>query len=162
MRSLVAARIVLLDSDHARRAALGATLAEFGTFEVVSIATVAEAATAAGAAPDIFIVEGPGLAANDEAGVVSQNPFLASGIPTILLLPAATNEQRRQAVRAGYTAALGAPVAPRLLYRRIAHLLQNARRAKRRAERMTAAAPSLPLVEVEPVTLAPSAKVSAQ
>lgn len=134
MRSLTTARLVLLDSNASRREALAKTLAEFSAFEIVSVATVAEAATAPGGPPDIFIIEGPSLAANDEGGAISLNPFAASGIPTLLMLPAATSEQRRLAIRAGYSVVLGAPVPPRLLYRRIAHLLQNARRARRRAQ----------------------------
>lgn len=159
MRSLVAARVVLLDSDPIRRETLRRTLSELGAFEVLSIATIAEVATVTGALPDIFIVEGPSLAANDEAGSISSNPFSASGIPAILLLPAPTNEQRRAAMRAGYSVVLGAPVPPRLLYRRIAHLLQNARRAKRRAQESAQESRMAPLVEVAPVELAPRAKV---
>lgn len=161
MRSLMTAQLVLLDSDPVRREALAKTLAAFGAFEIVSIATVAEVATVAGASPDIFVIEGPSLAANDEAGTISTNPFSTSGIPTVLLLPGATNEQRRLAVRAGYTAVLGAPVPPRLLYRRIAHLLQNARRAKRRAQQSAQESRKAPLPEVAPVELAPRAKAPA-
>jgi DNA-binding NarL/FixJ family response regulator len=135
MRSLMAARLVLLDADQARREELAGALAELGAFEISGIATVAEAAGAGAVAPpDIFIVEGPSLAANDEAEEVSTNPFAASGIPTILLLPNATSEQRRKATRAGYAIVIGMPASPRLLYRRIAHALQNARRAKRRLD----------------------------
>lgn len=161
MRSLIAARVVLLDSDQARRDVLAAALAEFAAFEIESIATVAEAPTAARIAPDVFIVEGPSLAANDEAGSISSNPFLASGIPTILLLPAATTEQRRRATKAGYSVVLGAPVPPRLLYRRIAHLLQVARRAKRRMERSAADSAKPRVAEIAPAEPAPRAKVPA-
>lgn len=131
----MAARLVLLDADQARREELSGALAELGAFRISGIATVAEAAgVCAQDAPDLFIVEGPSLAANDEADEVSANPFAASGIPTILLLPNPTTIQRRKAARAGYAVVLGMPVSPRLLYRRIAHALQNARRAKRRLE----------------------------
>ena len=133
MRSLTAARLVLLDADQSRRDSLARALSELGAFEVQGIATVAEAC-AGGSAPDLYLVEGPSLAANDEGGTISPNPFAASGIPTILMLPSPTNDHRRLALRAGYAFALAAPVSPRLLYRRIAQLLQNARRAKRRIE----------------------------
>ncbi|HRF07169.1 MAG TPA: hypothetical protein PL193_00770 [Xanthobacteraceae bacterium] len=161
MRSLIAARIVLLDSDQARRDALTAALAEFAAFEVESIATVAEVPSVAWTAPDVFIVEGPSRAANEEAGSISSNPFLASGIPTILLLPAATNEQRRRAIKAGYSVVLGAPVPPRLLYRRIAHLMQVTRRAKRRMAQAVTESTKPRVIEIAPAEPAPRAKVPA-
>ncbi|MGE0340954.1 MAG: hypothetical protein AB7O79_13895 [Xanthobacteraceae bacterium] len=151
---------MLLDSDQARRDALTAALAEFAAFQIESIATVAEVPTVARTAPDVFIVEGPSLAANEEAGSISSNPFLASGIPTILLLPAATSEQRRRATKAGYSVVLGAPVPPRLLYRRIAHLLQITRRAKRRMERAAVDSAKPRVVEIAPAEV-PRAKVPA-
>jgi len=132
MRSLIASRLVLLDSDPMRREALIKALCELGTFEIVGIATVAE--TSKLHAPDLFLIEGPGLAANDSGGAITHNPFAASSIPTILMLPEPTSEQRRIALRAGYTVVMAAPAPVRLLYRRVAQLLQNARRAKRRAE----------------------------
>lgn len=132
MRSLMAARLVLLDSDQMRREALIRVLSEMGTLEIAGIATVAETSTAS--LPDLFLIEGLSFAANDAGALTSQNPFAASAIPTVLMLPEPTNEQRRAALRAGYTVVLAAPVPHRLLYRRIAQLLQNARRAKRRAE----------------------------
>jgi DNA-binding NarL/FixJ family response regulator len=132
MRSLMAARLVLLDSDPLRREALMRALAGIGAFEIAGIATVAE--TSAVTAPDLYLIEGPSLSANDAGGAISPNPFAASRIPTILMLPQPTDAQRRMALRAGYTIVLAAPVPLRLLYRRIAQLLQNARRAKRRAE----------------------------
>lgn len=131
MRTLKAARIVVLDADSARRDDLCRALAELGIFGIVGIATVADAGN--GAAPaDLYIVEGPSLAANDDGDGISPNPFAASGIATILLLPDATNTQRRKALNAGYSIVIGLPVSPRLLYRRIGHVMQIARRAKQR------------------------------
>jgi DNA-binding NarL/FixJ family response regulator len=154
MRSLTAARLMLLDSDQVRREALAKALSEIGAFEIIYIPTVAEAANIAIAMPDLIVIEGPSLAANDEAGSISANPFATSGIPTILLLPDATNEMRRTAIRAGYSIVLGAPVSPRLLYRRIAHLLQNARRMKRRAEAALERSRKETLEEVPPLQVA--------
>lgn len=128
----MAARLVLLDSDPLRREALKQALSEIGSFDIVGIATVAE--TSAATPADLYLIEGPSLSANDAGGSISPNPFAASAIPTVLMLPEPTNEQRRMALRAGYTIVLAAPVPIRLLYRRIAQLLQNARRAKKRAE----------------------------
>jgi len=134
MRSLIASRLVLIDSDPLRREALGKALSELGSFEIAGIATVAE--TSSVPVPDLFLVEGPSLSANDSGGFIAPNPFAASSIPTILMLPEPTGEQRRLALRTGYTIVLAAPVPVRLLYRRVAQLLQNARRARRRAEVM--------------------------
>jgi hypothetical protein len=157
----MAARLVLLDADQARRDALARSLGELGAFDIHCIATVADA-SAAGSSADIYLIEGPSLAANDEGGAVSPNPFAASGVPAILMLPVPSNEQRRLALRAGYTVVLAAPVPPRLLYRRIAHLLQNARRAKRRAETVRQESRSAPLANVAPVEVALLADVPAE
>lgn len=161
MRSLTAARLVLLDSDPARREALAKTLAETGVFEIASVATVAEAATVAGGPPDIFLIEGPSLAANDVGGAISPNPFAASGVPTLLMLPEATGEQRRMAVRAGYSAVLGTPVPPRLLYRRIAHLLQKARRTRRRRLALQESR-GTPPADQAPAEMVPRVKLTAR
>jgi DNA-binding NarL/FixJ family response regulator len=146
MRSLMAARLVLLDSDPVRREALMKALSEFGSFEISGIATVAE--VSAVPPPDLFLIQGLSFAANDEGGTIPQNPFAPSAIPTVLMLDELTNEQRRAALRAGYSIVLSAPVPPRLLYRRIAQLLQNARRAKRRAQFAASRKPERQLGEV--------------
>jgi DNA-binding NarL/FixJ family response regulator len=152
MRSLMAARLVLLDSDHLRREALMRALSEVGTFDIACIATVAETCTSS--PPDLYLIEGPSLSANDTGGSTAPNPFATSGIPTVLMLPQPTNEQRRAAVRAGYTIVLAAPVPARLLYRRIAQLLQNARRAKRRSESAKERGEQKRLEEVAPAQVA--------
>jgi len=89
MRSLMAARLVLLDSDPMRREALIQALSEVGAFEIAGIATVAE--TSSASPPDLYIVEGPSLSANDAGGSIAPNPFAASAIPTVLILPEPTS-----------------------------------------------------------------------
>lgn len=153
----MAARLVLLDSNPLRREALKHALSEVGSFDITAIATVAETSTVS--PPDLYLIEGPILAANDAGGAISPNPFAASAIPTILMLPEPTNEQRRLALRAGYTIVLAAPVPLRLLYRRIAQLLQNARRAKRRMEFMPASGPARQLEEIAPEQVSLRAEV---
>ncbi len=160
MRSLTTARLVLLDFDPIRREVLIRALSEIDAFQMIGIATVAETAGAA-SQPDLYLISGPTLAANDSGSSIVANPFATSGIPTILMLPEPTKEQRRSALRAGYTIVLAAPVPPRLLYRRVAQLLQNARRAKRRQESL-AAQNQHPqqLEEVAPAQVALLAEVS--
>ncbi|MBS4084838.1 MAG: hypothetical protein KGZ73_14915 [Rhizobiales bacterium] len=148
MRSLIASRLVLIDSDPLRREALVKALSELGSFEIAGIATVAE--TSSAPAPDLFLIEGPSLSANDPGSFIVPNPFAASSIPAILMLPEPTSEQRRLALRAGYTIVLAAPVPVRLLYRRVAQLLQNARRARRRAEAIAARSAAKRREEVSP------------
>jgi DNA-binding NarL/FixJ family response regulator len=159
MRSLMAARLVLLDSDPMRREALIQALSEVGAFEIAGIATVAE--TSSASPPDLYIVEGPSLSANDAGGSIAPNPFAASAIPTVLILPEPTSEQRRAALLAGYAVVLAAPVSVRLLYRRIAQLLQNARRAKRRAEFAATRDKNKRLEEVSPAQVALLAEATA-
>lgn len=146
MRSLMAARLVLLDSDSARRDGLCKELDALIP-GVAGISAVSEAARFVSDQPDLYIIDHGSLAANDDAAVLP-NPLAGTGAASILLLAGATAAQRREASRAGYTAVLGTPVSTRLLYRRIAHVLQIARRTKRRAEleRKKAAKPALDLL----------------
>jgi hypothetical protein len=153
MRSLTAARILVLDADHERRAELCRALQALGMPDVSGIANVAEAASSRIPPPELFVVHGATLAANDDGGAISPNPFTASGAPAILLLPDASSFARKAAAKAGYPVVLGTPVSARLLYRRIAHVLQVTRRAKRRmksqtpaATRTMAVAPELPVL----------------
>lgn len=150
MRSLMAARVVVLDSDATRRDLLCRSLTDLGLFGVSGIATVAEALGKGMPLPDVFLIYGPALSANDDGGSISPNPFVAASVSTILLLPDATMPMRRLAVRAGYSIILAAPASPRLLYRRIAHLLQKARRTKRRMQHAQGAAREAADVMVEP------------
>ncbi|HMN50636.1 MAG TPA: hypothetical protein PKB01_01070 [Xanthobacteraceae bacterium] len=146
MRSLMAARLVLLDSDAARRDNLCKELDALIP-GVAGISAVSEAARFVSDQPDLYIIDHGSLAANDDVAVLP-NPFAGTGAATILLLAGASTAQRREAARAGYTAVLGKPVSTRLLYRRVAHVLQIARRVKRRAEleQKKAAKPALELV----------------
>lgn len=154
MRTLMGARVIVLDSDAARRDALCRSLMDLGIFGVSGIATVAEALGQGAAQPDVFIIQGPVLSANDDGVEISANPLAARGIATILLLPGATMLLRRKAARAGYSIVIGAPASPRLLYRRIAHSLQNARRAKRREQKIQEQATAKAQAQAEPeVTL---------
>ena len=147
MRMLTAARIVVLDSSPERREELCKSLRELGLSEVTGIATVADAGKS-GPLPDLFIVEGPSLADNDHGDEISANPFAASGVAAILLIPAATNIQRRKAIQAGYQIVIATPASPRLIYRRIGHVLQIARRVRRRRNDVMSAAPSRTIPEL--------------
>ncbi len=59
-------------------------------------------------------------------------PGSDSGVPTLIIVPAATLYIRKSARREGYQAVIQAGIAPRMLYRRIGAALQH-RRASRRA-----------------------------
>jgi hypothetical protein len=139
MRSLTVARVVVLDADHERRAELCRALQALGMPDVTGIANVAEAAVIRLPPPELFVLHGATLAANDDGASISPNPFATSGAPAILLLPDASASARKSAAKAGYPVVLATPVSARLLYRRIAHVLQVARRARRRMQRRTTA-----------------------
>ena len=149
IRSSTSARLVLLDSNQPQREALMRALCEIGAFEIAGIATVADTSSSL----DLFLIEGLSLFANDAGWGNSPNPFAASAILTILMLPQPPNEQRRAALFGGYTVVFSTPVPSRLLYRRIAQLLQNARRRTRREGAISDRTRQQQLKEMKPQTL---------
>lgn len=142
MKVLPTARILLVDSLPERREALRDALAVFGVGSIKEAAAVAElAASEQLAAVDVIVVHA------DDPEQVPENPFRdGAGAPAILIAEAPASSLVRAAARGGYEAALGAPLAPRLLYRRIGSVLQRARRVVRNAPAVAA-----PPVSIEPM-----------
>lgn len=64
-------------------------------------------------------------------------PGLSSGVPSVMMVPAVTAFQRRNARRAGYYAVVAANIGPRMLYRRLAAALQGRRPADRIKRRLS-------------------------
>ncbi|MFG1400606.1 ANTAR domain-containing protein [Xanthobacter sediminis] len=127
MKVLPTARILLVDSQVERRMALREALTAFGVggvLEAASLEEVAHAPTPVQA--DVLVVQ------VDDPEQVPENPFRdGAGAPAILIADVPAQALVRSAVRGGYEAALGAPLAPRLLYRRIGSVMQRARRVGR-------------------------------
>lgn len=129
MKVLPTARILLVDSQAERRQATRDALTAFGVGGVLEAASLDEAAGPAfhGAA-DVLVVQA------DDPEQVPPNPFRdGAGVPAILIAEVPAQLLVRAAGRAGYDAALGMPLAPRLLYRRVGSVLQRARRIARPA-----------------------------
>lgn len=127
MKVLPTARILIVDSQSERRDALRNALTAFGVGAVLEAASVADAADPQflGLA-DVLVVHA------DDADQVPENPFRdGAGIPAILAVDAPAQMLMRMAARGGYDAAVSAPLAPRLLYRRIGSVMQRARRVVR-------------------------------
>jgi len=129
MKVLPTARILLVDPQSDRREALRSALAVFGVGAIHQAATIEQLAD-------------PQLRANIDVAVVRvddleqapENPCREGlSIPAILIAEVPGQALVRVAARGGYDAALGAPLAPRLLYRRIGSVLQRARRVVRSA-----------------------------
>ncbi len=127
MKVLPLSRILLVDSQKARREALRLELLKFGlgdvleaeTLELVSGSAIPENA-------NLLVVQA------DDPDLISENPYRdGGGIPAILIVDLPLRELERASVQGGYEAALGMPVSPRILYRRIGSVLQQARRTSR-------------------------------
>jgi CheY-like chemotaxis protein len=131
MRILSNARIVVLDGDSEHRAFLCTSLAGFGMTQVLPAAS-ADEARALGGEPELCIVDARNLSGFAPAARVPLNPFDAARTPGILITTDTSPEHVKAATALGYTAVVGVPVTPRLLYRRIGSTLQKVRRAGRR------------------------------
>ncbi|MFS8038852.1 hypothetical protein ACI7BZ_18150 [Xanthobacter sp. AM11] len=129
MKVLPTARILLVDSQMERRQATQLALSALGVGSVREAASLDEAADPAvfGGA-DVLVVQ------VDDPEEAPANPYrFGAGIPAVLIAEVPAQLLVRAAGRGGYDAALGAPLAPRLLYRRIGSVLQRARRLSRPA-----------------------------
>ncbi|MFG1377505.1 hypothetical protein [Xanthobacter autotrophicus] len=129
MKVLPIARILLVDSHMDRRLATKAALTALGVGSVREAAVLDEVTDPAilGSA-DVLVVQ------VDDPEDAPANPFrFGAGIPAVLIAEVPAQLLVRAASRAGYDAALGAPLTPRLLYRRIGSVMQRARRLARPA-----------------------------
>lgn len=127
MKVLPTARILLVDSQMERRQAMCSALAALGVGSVRDAASIDEVSDpAVHGAADVLVVQ------VDDPDEAPANPFrFGAGIPAVLVAEVPAQQLVRAAGRAGYDAALGTPIAPRLLYRRIGSVLQRARRLAR-------------------------------
>lgn len=128
MKVLPIARIVVIDSNADRRETTRVGLTALGVGSVTEFATVSELEGGANAY-DVLVIQA------DDAENVPDNPFRDSpdAVPAVLVVDGAPNVLARIASRAGYDAAVGMPLLPRLLYRCIGSVLQRARRMNKPA-----------------------------
>ena len=151
MKVLPTARILIVDSQSERREALREALAVFGVGAIQGAATLGEIEEVpTQPAADVLVVYA------DDLEQIPENPFRdGNSTPAILIAEVATAALVRAAARGGYDAALGAPLAPRLLYRRIGSVLQRARRVVRTGlAALPVASDSLPADPARPVAQA--------
>ena len=130
MRALSSARVVVLDADPDHRNFLCSALAALGVTQVLPGGSVDEV-RAIDPAPDICVVDARRLSGGQR---VPRNPFDPARTPGILIIAETSSETLKAAAASGFSAVLGAPVAPRLLYRRIGSVLQKARRVGRHSD----------------------------
>lgn len=128
MKVLPTARILLIDADADRRETARAGLTALGVGSVTEASSVEEAR----GLPrqfDVIVVQATA------ADLVPDHPFKDTGdaIPAVVVTDGAPHILARVASRCGYDAAVGMPLLPRLLYRRIGSVLQRTRRAQRPA-----------------------------
>jgi DNA-binding response OmpR family regulator len=129
MRALSSARVVVLDADPDHRNFLCSALAELGVPRIHPAASVEEVRMI-DPAPDICVVDARRLPGGHR---VPRNPFDSARSSGILIVSESNVEILKAATANGFSAVLTAPVAPRLLYRRIGSVLQKARRLGRRS-----------------------------
>ncbi|WP_454917037.1 hypothetical protein [Xanthobacter sediminis] len=126
MKVLPTARILIVDSQAERRATLRHALTAFGVGAIQDVASFDELAAAASPIQaDVLVVQ------VDDPEQAPENPYREIGAPAILIAEVPAQLLVRAAAQGGYDAALGAPLTPRLLYRRIGSVMQRARRLVR-------------------------------
>ncbi|GGF73106.1 hypothetical protein GCM10007301_36160 [Azorhizobium oxalatiphilum] len=145
MKVLPTARILIIDSITERRETTRVGLSALGVGAVTELSSVTELEPGS-RNYDVLVMQA------DDAENVPENPFRdgADAIPAVLVVDGPTHLLARVASRAGYDAAVGMPLLPRLLYRRIGSVLQRARRLSKPVAGATAAVAE----EVQPVTAA--------
>jgi len=128
MKVLPTARILIIDAESERRQTTRAGLTALGVGAVTEASSINEA-QGLPRAFDVVVVQ---VASLEDA---PEHPFKDSGeyIPAVLVADGTPHLLARTAGRTGYDAAVGMPLLPRLLYRRIGSVLQRARRAQRPA-----------------------------
>jgi AmiR/NasT family two-component response regulator len=134
MKIMASARVVVLHADPHQRGILCSALAELGMLQVHPAGSLGEVRLLAGASGvDLCVVDAASLAIATPAAIggFPPSPFDPARTPAILLARDVSRETLKAAAASGYNTVLAAPVAPRLLYRRIGSLLQKARRASR-------------------------------
>jgi DNA-binding response OmpR family regulator len=128
MRALSSARVVVLDADPDHRNLLCSALEALGLTQVLPGGSFDEV-RAVDPAPDVCVVDARRLPGDQR---IPRNPFDPARTPGILIVAETSSETLKLAVANGFSAVIGTPVVPRLLYRRIGSVLQKARRVGRR------------------------------
>jgi DNA-binding NtrC family response regulator len=134
MKIMASARVVVLHADPQQRGILCSALSELGMLKLLPAGSLEEVRRLPDAPPaELCVVDAASLAIATPAAIggFPPNPFDPSRTPGILIVRDASRETAKAAAASGYSVVLAAPVAPRLLYRRIGSLLQKARRANR-------------------------------
>ncbi len=128
MKVLPTARILIIDADADRRQTTRAGLTALGVGAVTEASSVDEAKELPRQF-DVLVVQ------TSSADEVPDHPFKDTGdaIPAVVVTEGVPHVLARTASRCGYDAAVGMPLLPRLLYRRIGSVLQRARRMQRPA-----------------------------
>ena len=128
MKVLPTARILIIDADADRRQTTRDGLTALGVGAVTEVSSVAEAKDLPRQF-DVLVVQ---ASPSEE---VPDHPFKDTGdaIPAVVVTEGVPHVLARTASRCGYDAAVGMPLLPRLLYRRIGSVLQRARRMQRPA-----------------------------
>lgn len=128
MKVLPTARILIIDSVAERRETTRVGLSALGVGSVTELSSTADLEPGA-RNYDVLVMQA------DDAENVPENPFRdgTDAIPAVLVVDGPSHLLARVASRAGYDAAVGMPLLPRLLYRRIGSVLQRARRLSKPA-----------------------------
>jgi hypothetical protein len=153
MRIFASAWIAVLDADPDRNASLCKALSELGMLRLFPVSSVEDARMLGKGPPiDLCVVVASGFERKTDAGIgsIPPNPFDPARTPGILVSTDLTRQTVKTAMSSGYRIVIPAPVAPRLLYRRIGSILQKVRRAGRTQAPELTPSPLLAAAEVHP------------
>ncbi|MGQ3672984.1 hypothetical protein ACT6QG_11375 [Xanthobacter sp. TB0136] len=138
MKVLPVSRILLVDGQQERRADLRKALSQFGVGVLLEADTLEDAL-----APDLYDNADLIVVQAEDADRIPENPGRdGAGLPAILVADLPSHALERACAQAGYDAALGMPLVPRMLYRRIGSVLQLVRRARRATTPLPAPGPA--------------------
>ncbi|MEW6257770.1 MAG: response regulator [Pseudomonadota bacterium] len=126
MKVLPIARILIIDADAERRQTTKLGLTALGVGTVTEAGSPAEALDLPRQFDVVVVQAGP-------VDDIPPHPFRETedSIPAVMVAEGSAHALARAAGRQGYDAAVGMPLLPRLLYRRIGSVLQRARRGQR-------------------------------
>ena len=132
-KQIQSARVVVLRLDAAEAEKAAAGLKELGLAETVGVASIAELSVRiADGKVDVLVLGDRDFPEETVAEARALRPppeALEAGIPCLLLAPGLPRAAARAARLAGFAAVMGGEAGPRMLYRRIAGVLQRLRYA---------------------------------
>lgn len=133
VKQIQSARVVVLRLDEAEAEKAAADLKRVGLAETVGVTSIAELSVRiADGKVDVLVLadrDFPKAVADEADRLRPPQPALQAGIPCLLIAEGLSRAAARAARLSGFAAVMGQGAPPRMLYRRIAGVLQRLRYA---------------------------------